>query len=102
MNEGSGGVGKMIWIAPGLAALGLLLAAVGAVHASRGSILTEEEAVEIGVSRLSGQTHAENLELPAVQALLRQSKATKVGVIWIVLGTGFQVLATILAIVQTN
>ena len=80
------------------AVVGLIVAAGGAWWASRKMILTEDEAIRIGVSRVASTDRSKNLELPAVQALLEQGRAAWRGLCAVLAGTGLQVIATLLAL----
>jgi hypothetical protein len=72
---------------------GLGLTATGAFFAARAVWLTDREAVDIGVSRFAG-TYEENLALPAVRALLRQSHGASFGFWLIVGGTAMQAIGS--------
>jgi hypothetical protein len=73
-----------------LTIIGLLLTLIGAGSATYGVWLSPDEAVERGVSRFSGGTQEQLLQLPAVQNLLQQSHFALAGFILIGLGTFFQ------------
>jgi len=77
-----------------LLAFGLLLTVVGAGITASAVVLNEDDAIGIGVSRFASANREENLKLPAVQNLLRASRAAKRGLWTIAWGTGFQ-LSTI-------
>jgi len=76
--------------------VGLAFSAWGAYSASNAVWLTEQEAVEIGVSRWVGETFDDKLKLPAVQSLLRQSRGAARGFTLILIGTIFQAVGTAL------
>ena len=85
-------------LACALAVWGLAAIAYGAWSAGQAALLSEAEAIEIGISRLSAETYAENLSLPGVQALLRQSGGVRTGLYWIAGGTGL-LLASLAALI---
>jgi hypothetical protein len=66
---------------------GLAADIIGAWILAAGLFISNEEAVELSVSRAAGESVEENLQLPAVQDRLRQSSRAKLGVL--VLGLGF-------------
>jgi hypothetical protein len=80
------------WLSDLLAVVGLTLTAIGAGWTARSVILTEEEAVKIGVARFAAATHEENLNLPHVQSLLASSKGAKLGLMVVVAGTVLQII----------
>jgi len=82
---------KLLALVVTLAGLGLT--ATGAFVAARTVWLTEREAVDIGVSRTAG-TYKENLALPAVRALIRQSHGASFGFRMIVAGTAMQAIGS--------
>lgn len=86
----------LTWLSSGyvLSGLGLSLTLIGAVVTARSIILTEDDAIAIGVARYGG-TREENLRLPAVQNLLSQSKAAQVGMWLIALGTALQIIGVV-------
>lgn len=79
------------YIADFLTLLGLVATVLGAGVAARAVILTEDDAISIGVSRLSG-SREENLKLPMVQNLLSSSRWAKWGLLAIFFGTLFSAL----------
>jgi hypothetical protein len=70
--------------------IGLLLTFIGAAITAKAVILTEDDAIRIGVSRFAGETREQNLALPTVQNLLASSRAARTGLLTIVVGTGLQ------------
>ena len=80
------------WWSDFLAVAGLALTAIGAAWTARSVILTEAEAVKIGVARYAAPTHEENLSLPHVQSLLASSRGAKLGLIVVVIGTLLQIV----------
>ena len=58
---------------------GLALDVVGAIVLARGLFVSPEQAVELGVSRIGGDTFEQNLRLTPVQDRLRQSRNAKRG-----------------------
>jgi hypothetical protein len=71
---------------------GLCLTLIGAAVTASAVILSEDEAIEIGVSRFNGDNREQDLRLPAVQGLMKQSKDAKWGLLLIVAGTFVQLL----------
>ena len=80
-------------------ALGLILTVLGAGVAARSAILTKETAVEIGVSRLVGETMEENLALPAVKNLLAASRNAQIGLWLVATGTALQLIPVVYRLV---
>lgn len=68
--------------------------AVGVIVIALGAIISKERAVELGVSRISGNTLEENLTLTPVQHLLRQSRKTVAGLGLIAAGFVLQILGS--------
>lgn len=87
-------------IADILTAIGLLFTLVGAFVAARAVILRREDAVAIGVSRTAYETDEENLQLPAVQNLLKSSRRAMVGLMLVVLGTALQLVPIACRLIQ--
>ena len=86
-------------IAAIIAIIGLLMIGLGAYIAARAVRLTDQQAVEIGVSRGAGSTVEENLKLPAVQTLLRQSRGASRGFWLIFAGAILQAVGTIIPMI---
>ena len=74
--------------------LGLILNMLGVYLASKGLMITEKQALQIGVSRWSGGDE-EDLKLPFVQEILKQSKQTKRGLIFMFLGFLLQLISSL-------
>jgi hypothetical protein len=72
---------------------GLACGFVGAVVLAAGLVISKARAVELSVSRLSGETVEENLKLPAVEDRRRQSSRAVVGLSLIALGFVLQAVA---------
>lgn len=79
-----------------LTAVGVILAGIGAILIGRNDILSKDKALLIGQARLSGTTDEENLKLPAVQELLRRSRNSSAGLVFVIVGTIFLALASLL------
>lgn len=73
--------------------IGLGLGAAGAVVAASGLIVTKRQAIDLGVTRLAGDSDEENLKLPAVQDRLKQRGRARVGLGLIALGFLLQLVA---------
>jgi hypothetical protein len=78
-----------------LVLVGLLLTLVGAMIAARAIIITPSQAIEIGVSRIAADKMEDNIDLPAVQNLLKQSRAAAVGLALVAFGTLLQITGTV-------
>ena len=77
-----------------LTILGVVFTTIGAVQIGWNDIMSKEKAVEIGVSRVAGETIEENLRLPAVKELLRRNKNSRRGLSLVLLGAAFLILAS--------
>ena len=69
---------------------GLLTTLVGSGLGAWGSWASREQAVEIGIMRIPGETLEENLTLPAVKNLIDQAELAAVGFSLIAVGTALQ------------
>jgi len=78
-----------------LTAIGVILAGIGAVLIGSNDLMSKKKALDLGQSRYSGGTDEENLKLPAVQELLRRSRNSSAGLVFVILGTIFLVLASL-------
>ena len=78
-----------------LIVLGLVTTLLGAGFGFWGVWVTEDQAIEIGVSRLTSPDRAQELQLPAVQNLLWQSRCAMAGFAAIGLGTILQGIGVI-------
>jgi len=58
----------------------------GAITLALGLIVSKKRAVELGVSRWSGESEADQLQLPQVKDRLSQSRNVMVGLALLVLG----------------
>ena len=74
---------------------GLFLAFVGTVILIVVQFLSKEQAINIGVTRLAGDTDEENEKLPQVQQLLKQSKYAKIGLVFVALGFLLQFIGSL-------
>jgi hypothetical protein len=79
-----------------LTIVGLVLTLIGAGSATYGVWLSPDEAVERGASRWSGGTREQQLQLPAVQNLLQQSRFAVAGFVLIGLGTLLQIVGVVI------
>lgn len=75
-----------------LTGLGLVITLVGAWITARAVILKEDDAINIGLARFSGETREENLDLPMVQNLLASSRGARRGLLFIAGGTALQIV----------
>ena len=78
-----------------LTIVGVVLTTIGASLIGWNDIMSEDKAIEVGVSRWAG-TKEENRQLPAVQELLRRDKNSRRGLSFVVVGTMFLILASTL------
>jgi hypothetical protein len=74
-----------------LTVLGLVVTLIGAGFGTYGVWVSEDEAIERGVSRWSGGTREDQLKLPAVQNLISQSHHAMLGFVLIGVGTVLQI-----------
>jgi hypothetical protein len=72
---------------------GLAFDIAGAIILSFGLFLTQREAIDLGVTRWPYGTDEENLALPTVRSLLRQSRNAKIGLPLLVTGFALQLVA---------
>jgi hypothetical protein len=79
-----------------LMVIGLVLTVLGAGCGFFGVWVDEDQALEIGQSRLSGEYREQDLQLPAVQNLLRQSRLAMSGFVLIGVGTALQIAGVML------
>ena len=75
--------------------IGLCSATVGTIVAASGLIVSERQAINLGVGRWAGETDEENLKLPAVQNLLKQRRNAIIGLSLITLGFALQLTAAV-------
>jgi hypothetical protein len=80
---------------------GLALTLVGAGFGFFGVWVDKDEAIEIGEARPSYDTREQDLQLPSVQNLLRQSRLAMVGFACIGAGTVLQAAAVMLTTRRT-
>ena len=69
----------------------------GSLALARGLFISRKQAIDLGVSRFSGDTDAENLKLPAVQDKLNQRKYAIIGASLLSLGLFLQLVAILLS-----
>jgi hypothetical protein len=74
-----------------LTVLGLVVTLIGAGFGTYGVWVSEDEAIERGVSRWSGGTREDQVKLPAVQNLISQSHFAMLGFVLIGVGTLLQI-----------
>lgn len=63
---------------------------------AKATIVSKKEAIDLGVSRIVGDTDEENLKLPNVKFFLRQSQFAKIGIILVIIGIVIQALLLLL------
>lgn len=76
---------------------GLVADIVGATVLATGLFISNERAIELGVSRMAGDADAENLKLPAVRDRLNQSRRAVIGLSLLALGFGLQAIGALLS-----
>lgn len=87
------------WWLDALSLGGMLVAAGGAAWAAKSVILTEDDAIKIGLPRYAGATREENLANPMVQSLLGAAKGARVGLWTLVAGTLGQAIPMVVRLV---
>lgn len=75
-----------------VAEIGIAFDLAGAITLSQGLIVSKKRAVELGVSRWSGESEADQLQLPQVKDRLTQSRNVMVGLALLVLGFVLQLV----------
>lgn len=73
--------------------IGLGLDIVGVIFLSYSLIINKKNAIELGVSRWSGNTDEKKLKLPKVKDRLKQSKNAFIGLVFLVSGFILQIIA---------
>jgi hypothetical protein len=73
---------------------GLVCDVIGATVLTAGLLISRTRAIELGVSRVSGDTDEENIQLPAVEDRLRQSRNAAIGLAFLVTGFALQIAAS--------
>lgn len=89
------------WWADVFTAAGLVVAVVGAAWAAKSVILTEDDAIEVGLARHAGETREENLQQPHVQSLLASSRGARIGLWILVVGTLLQLIPVAIRIINS-
>jgi hypothetical protein len=79
-------------LAKWLVFFGSLLTLIAAWYGVRGVWVTEDQALEIGQMRLSGENRDRDPQLPAVQNLLNQFRLAMKGFVLIGVGTALQIV----------
>ncbi len=78
------------WVADLLSGIGLTLAFVGSWTAARAVILSEDDAINIGLARYGSEDREAQLALPMVRNLLASSRGAKWGLLMIAAGSLMQ------------
>jgi hypothetical protein len=81
--------------------IGLGLTLLGASFGFYGVWVDKDQAIEIGEARLSYDTREQDIQLPSVQNLLRQSHLAMIGFAFIGAGTLLQGIAVVLTARRT-
>lgn len=83
-------------IATTVSIFGMCATVIGAYIAARALILTEDQAIHIGLARFASDKREENLKLPLVQSLLSQSRHAKWGLYLVSFGTALQIVGALM------
>ena len=75
-----------------LSGLGLALTLVGAWITARAVILKDDDAIEIGTTRVMANNRADRIHNPMVQNLLASSRGARRGLLFIAGGTALQIV----------
>ena len=75
-----------------LTGLGLAITLVGASITARAVVLKEDDAIEIGTTRVMANNRADRIHNPMVRNLLASSRGAQRGLWFIVVGTGLQIV----------
>lgn len=81
---------------------GQIFTLAGAVVTARAVMLEPKQAVEIGVARYVSEKWEENLQQPAVQNLLRGSRAAVIGLLLVAFGTGLQIAGSVTNLFESD
>jgi len=73
--------------------IGLAFDILGAIFLSSGLIISKKDAIELGASRINGDTDEQNLDLPQVKDRLTQSRNSLIGLILLLLGFTLQIIS---------
>jgi hypothetical protein len=76
---------------------GLVADIVGAAILVTGLFISNERAIELGVTRLAGDTDEANLKLPAVRDRLNQSRRAVIGLSVLAIGFLLQAIGALLS-----
>ncbi|MDH0125448.1 hypothetical protein N7376_15680 [Brucella intermedia GD04153] len=87
------------WWADVSTAAGLILTLVGAWVAARSVMLSEDDALKIGLARFGSEIREENLRLPHVQNLLASSKSARLGLFAVAIGSGMQLWPVLVRVI---
>ena len=74
--------------------IGLAFDLFGAVFLAWDLMISNKEAIELGVSRWAGDNDNENIKLPAVQDRIKQSKNAKIGLFILAIGFLLQIIGS--------
>lgn len=72
--------------------VGLISDLIGACFFAWGLIISQKDAIELGVSRWAGDTDIDNLKLPMVRDRIKQSLNAKIGLAFLVIGFLLQII----------
>ena len=72
--------------------IGLAFDLSGAVFLARGLIISNKKAIGLGLSRWAADDDSKNINLPAVQDRIKQSKNVKIGLFLLVFGFLLQII----------
>lgn len=86
----------LVFCTPFLNGAGLIITLAGAWFTARSVILTEDDAIQIGLPRWSSESREKNLRLPMVRNLLAASRGARRGLLFIASGAMLQLVAVVI------
>lgn len=78
--------------------LGLIITLIGAIVLAFSLIISQKQALKIGISRIAEESDEKNICLPHVRDELRESRFALIGVILLSIGFLLQIIGNILSI----
>jgi hypothetical protein len=83
-----------------LTGLGLAITLVGAWITARAVILKDDDAIDIGTTRVMANNRADRIHNPMVQNLLASSRGARRGLLFIAGGTALQIVPIVFRLVS--
>lgn len=83
-----------------LTGLGLAITFVGAWITARAVILKDDDAIDIGTTRVMANNRADRIHNPMVQNLLASSRGARRGLLFIAGGTALQIVPIVFRLVS--